>query len=107
VKDTKAWEETDSTQMVSFVLETGRRIGLQYHSLLSFDVIEDTVLLTFSGCVFTLTFRLPQEEIIAFVRCLQRHRLLELKQSPKILIEYEDTSEIARRSHAIPHAWTT
>ena len=93
--------------MVSFVLETGRRIGLQYHSLLSFDVIEDTVLLTFSGCVFTLTFRLPQEEIIAFVRCLQRHRLLELKQSPKILIEYEDTSEIARRSHAIPHAWTT
>jgi hypothetical protein len=102
VKDTKAWEETDSTQMVSFVLETGRRIGLQYHSLLSFDVIEDTVLLTFSGCVFTLTFRLPQEEIIAFVRCF-----LELKQSPKILIEYEDTSEIARRSHAIPHAWTT
>ena len=99
MKDTKAWEETDSTQMVSFVLEMGRRIGLQYHSLLSFDV-----LLTFSGCVFTLTFRLPQEEIIAFVRCLQRHRLLELKHSPKILIEYEDTSEIARGS---PHAWTT
>ena len=56
MKETKAWEETDSTAMVSFVLETGRRIGLQYHSLLSFDVIEETILLTFSGCVLTLTF---------------------------------------------------
>jgi hypothetical protein len=83
MKETKAWEETDSTAMVSFVLETGRRIGLQYHSLLSFDVIEETVLLTFSGCVFTLTFTLPQEEIIAFVRCLQRHRVLELKARSK------------------------
>ncbi len=82
MKETKAWEETDSTAMVSFVLETGRRIGLQYHSLLSFDVIEQTILLTFSGCVLTLTFSLPQEEIIAFVRCLQRHRVLELKDGP-------------------------
>jgi hypothetical protein len=82
VNETKAWEETDSTAMMSFVLETGRRIGIQYHSLLSFDVIEETVLLTFS---------LPHEEIIAFVRCLQRHRVLELKHGPKIRIEYEDT----------------
>jgi hypothetical protein len=32
---------------------------------------------------------------------LQRHRVLELKHGPKIRIEYEDSSEIARGLHAI------